>query len=69
MIHIKKFLQRTQSARHSNQKQLVLTLQEAEQLSTDISLVLSDLAGAQHHVQSSQSSDQVVEVEIKGNTW
>jgi len=68
MIHIKKFLQRVQSARASNQKQLILTLQEAEQLSTDISIVLSDLAGAQHF-QSKSESNQVVEVEIKGNTW
>jgi hypothetical protein len=68
MIHIKKFLQRVQSARTSNQKQLILTLQEAEQLGTDISIVLSDLAGAQHS-QNKSDSNQVVEVEIKGNTW
>lgn len=68
MIHIKKFIQKTQSARQARQKNINMSLQEAEQLSTDLTLLLADYADATKKLSTQEQTD-TLEVELVGEKW
>jgi hypothetical protein len=65
MIHIKRFIDKISAMESKQNKDVVISMQEARGLRDDISKLLADL----HLLTSDQKKDEVIRVEITGGSF
>jgi hypothetical protein len=65
MIHIKRFIDKISVMETKQNKDVVISMQEARGLRDDIAKLLADL----HLLTSEQKKDEVIQVEITGGSF
>ena len=67
-IHINKFIDRVKANESRGQRDFIMTMAEAKDLHSDITKLLLHIQALAAQ-QSSDTSNQVLEVEVKGGTF
>ena len=68
MIHINNFVDKIKFFESRNSKDFVFTLREAKDLHADITKLLLALQVLQDN-KSSAKSNEIIQVELRGDTW
>jgi len=68
MIHINNFVDKIKALESQNSKQFSMTLREAKDLHADITKLLLALQVLQDK-KSNVSTNEVIQVELRGDTW
>jgi hypothetical protein len=68
MIHINNFVDKIKALESQNSKQFSMTLREAKDLHADITKLLLALQVLQEK-KSSSPNNEVIQVELRGDTW
>jgi len=68
MIHINNFVDKIKALESQNSKQFSMTLREAKDLHADITKLLLALQALQEK-KSSSPNNEVIQVELRGDTW
>ena len=68
-IHINKFIDRVKANESRGQRDFIMTMAEAKDLHSDITKLLLHIQALAAQQQSSDTSNQVLEIEVKGGTF
>jgi len=68
MIHINNFVDKIKALELQNSKQFSMTIREAKDLHADITKLLLALQVLQDN-KSSAKSNEIIQVELRGDTW
>jgi hypothetical protein len=68
MIHINNFVDKIKALETQNSKQFAMTMREAKDLHADITKLLLALQVLQDK-KSNVSTNEVIQVELRGDTW
>ena len=68
MIHINNFVDKIKALESQNSKQFSMTIREAKDLHADITKLLLALQVLQDNKPSAKSNE-VIQVELRGDTW